>query len=113
MAMKKTKLRTGDTVLVIAGKDRGKTGKIKKILYKKNRVIVENINIRKKHIKGQGIVEFEAPIHISNVMLVCPNCKKPTKIAIKLENGKKFRVCKKCGQVIDEISKPKKEKAIA
>jgi len=113
MAIRKTKLRTGDNVLVISGKDKGKTGKIKKILYKKNRVIVENINIRKKHVKGQGIIEFEAPIHISNVMLLCPSCEKPTRIAIKFENGKKFRVCKKCNQVIDEISKSKKEKATA
>ncbi len=113
MAVRKTKLRTGDTVLVIAGNEKGKTGKIKRILYKKDRVIVEGLNIRKKHVKGQGIVEFEAPIHISNVMLVCPHCGKATRIGIKIEDGKKYRVCKKCGQIIDEISKPKKEKATA
>nr|WP_291490445.1 50S ribosomal protein L24 [Desulfurella sp.] len=102
----KTKLKKGDLVKVIAGKDKGKTGKIISFVPKNNRVIVEGIKIIKKHEKATqtskgGIIEKEAPIDISNVMLVCPHCNKPTRIASKiLDDGTKVRVCKKCNETI-------------
>ncbi|WP_022670805.1 50S ribosomal protein L24 [Hippea alviniae] len=102
----RTKLKKNDKVRVIAGKDKGKEGTIISFVPKKNRVIVEGVNIIKKHVKASattkgGIIEKEAPIHISNVMLVCPHCNKPTRIGIKfLESGEKVRYCKKCGETI-------------
>lgn len=97
------KLKKGDTVKVIAGKDRGKTGTIKMILRKSGRVIVEGINIVKKHkkaITGQpdeakGIIEMEAPIHASNVMLVDPKDNKTTRIGYEVKDNKKTRITKK------------------
>ncbi len=101
------RIRTGDTVKVIAGKDRGRIGKVKKVYPEKKRVLVEEVNIVKRHLRPRGanepsgIVEMAAPIHISNVMLVCPNCGEPTRVGyMKLEDGSKARVCKKCGEVI-------------
>ncbi|WP_025270570.1 50S ribosomal protein L24 [Hippea sp. KM1] len=102
----RTKLKKNDKVRVIAGKDKGKEGNIISFVPEKNRVIVEGVNIIKKHVKASettkgGIIEKEAPIHISNVMLVCPHCNKPTRIGIKfLESGEKVRYCKKCGETI-------------
>lgn len=103
------KIKKGDTVLIAAGKDITKKGKIIQVLPKKNRVIVEGINIVKKHIrarrsgeKGQR-VEVPRSLDISNIRLICPKCKKPTRIGYKLVNKgreKKIRVCKKCGQEI-------------
>ena len=92
--------------MVIAGKDKGKTGKIRRAYPKESRVVVEGVNITKRHLKPRpgvtqgGIVEREAPIHVSNVMLVCGNCKRPTRTGHKfLEDGTKARVCKRCGAV--------------
>ena len=100
-------LKTGDKVVVIAGKDKGKEGKITKILRADNKVIVEGANIVKKHVKPSGnqpgsIVEVEAPIHASNVMILDPKTKKRTRIGHNVDkNGKKVRVAKKSNESID------------
>ncbi|WP_297446709.1 50S ribosomal protein L24 [Desulfurobacterium sp.] len=112
MAKKKFKIKAGDKVVVIAGKDKGKVGKVLKVLPEEERVIVEGVRIIKKHLKPSqkypegGIIEREAPIHISNVMLADPKDGKPTRVGIRFENGKKIRYAKRSGAVIDEISKP-------
>lgn len=102
------KIRKGDSVLVIAGKDRGKRGKVRTADYKDNRVTVEGANIIKKHAKAiagarqGGIVEREASLHVSNVMLVCNKCNHPARIGVRvLEGGKKVRFCRVCQEVID------------
>jgi len=104
----KTGLKKDDKVRVIAGKDKGKIGKILKVDRKGSRVIVENINKVKRHVKPNmnnrqgGIIEKEAPIHISNVMLICTQCMKSIKVGFKtLDDGKKVRVCRKCNEVVD------------
>jgi len=105
------KIKKGDTVLIISGKDKGKKSKILEVLPKEQKIVVEGVNIRKKHIrqrktgeKGQ-IVETPGPIHISDVKFFCSKCGKPTRVGykIKLEKNKqksKVRICKKCGQEI-------------
>jgi len=102
-------VKKGDTVLVITGKSAGKKGKVLTVLPSKQRVIVEGVNIIKRHTKPTqqmpqgGIVEKEAAIHSSNVMLFCNKCNNPTRVARKiLSDGKKVRVCKKCGEVLDK-----------
>ncbi len=102
-------IRKDDNVVVITGKEKGKKGRVLAVLPKKQRVIVEKINIIKRHMKPSqkysqgGIIEKEGPIHISNVMLVCPRCNTPTRIGNKiLDDGRKLRVCKKCKEVIDQ-----------
>ena len=101
------KLKTGDKVVVVAGSNKGKEGSIKKVLTKENRVIVEGVNIVKKHIKGNGqqagsINEVEAPIHASNVMIIDPKTKKPTRIGHSVnKDGKKIRVAKKSNSSLD------------
>ena len=96
-------LRKGDKVIVIAGKDKGKTGEIQKVDPKTNSVVVEGVNLRKKHKKPTqnnpegSIVEIYAPIDASNVMIVDPKTKKPTRIGHKIVKGKKVRVAKKSG----------------
>ncbi|MCB9802507.1 50S ribosomal protein L24 [Candidatus Nomurabacteria bacterium] len=105
---KKFKIRINDKVQVIAGKDKGKTGKVTQILPELDKVVIEGINVMYKHIKSrkQGEkgqrVEFNGPIHVSNVMLVCPKSGKPTRIGIKAgENKQKSRISKKAKEVID------------
>lgn len=100
------KIKKGDQVKILAGKDRGKQGKVLRVIPKKDRVVVENINIHKKHVrprregeKGQ-IIEMSAPIHISNVALICSKCGKPTRVGFRFEEEKKVRYCKKCKKVI-------------
>jgi large subunit ribosomal protein L24 len=101
------KIKKGDKVKIIAGKDKGKEGKILQVLFDKNRVIVEGLNLLVKHVrpkrageKGQRI-QMPAPLNISNVMLICPKCNKPTKIGHKiLEDKKKVRICKKCKEIM-------------
>ena len=99
--------KTGDKVVVITGKDKGKEGTITKILRDENKVIVEGINIAKKHVKPQGnqpgsIVEVEAPIHASNVMIIDPKTKKGTRIGHEIDKkGKKIRVTKKTNSTLD------------
>jgi len=102
------KIRKNDTVLVITGKDRGKKGKVRRAVPKGERVVVEGLNMIKRHSRARraarqaGIIELEAPIHVSNVKIVCDKCKKPTKIGFKfLEDGRKVRYCKACQEPID------------
>ncbi|MCF0107454.1 MAG: 50S ribosomal protein L24 [Bacilli bacterium] len=100
------KLVKGDKVIVIAGADKGKTGTIQKVIPEQNRVVVDNVNVRKKHQKPTqanpegSIVEVYAPINASNVMLLDPKTNKPTKIGHKVVKGKKVRVAKKSGTVL-------------
>lgn len=108
MGMPKLHVKKGDNVKVISGKERGKSGKILKAFPAKGRVIVEHLNMIKKHTKrrsqgqGGGIIEREGTLHVSNVMLICPSCKQATRIGKKfLEDGSKVRKCKKCGEVVD------------
>jgi len=102
------KIRKNDTVLVIAGKDRGKKGKVRKALPKNDKVIVEGVNMIKRHsrAKGQarqaGIIELEAPLDISNVILICNKCNKPARVGFRfLSDGRKARICRSCDEVID------------
>ncbi|MBF0342765.1 MAG: 50S ribosomal protein L24 [Nitrospirae bacterium] len=101
-------IKKEDTVVVLTGSEKGKKGRIIKVMPKKDSAIVENTNMIKKHMKPNkqyqqgGIIEKEAPMHISKLMLICPRCSKPTRIGNQLlESGKKMRVCKKCKEVID------------
>ena len=102
---KKFKIRKDDTVQVIAGKDKGKTGNVVRVLPAKNAVIVSGINIVKKAMRKRsqqdqgGIAEIEAPLNISNVAIVCKKCG-PTRIGYKLDGDKKVRVCRKCGETL-------------
>jgi len=101
-------LKKGDVAVVMTGKSKSKSGRILSVLPSKEKVIIEGINIVKRHMKPSkkysqgGIIEKEGPIHISNVMLVCPKCNKSTRIGnTVLDDGKKLRTCKKCKEVID------------
>ncbi len=103
------RIRKDDQVMVVSGKEKGKTGKVMSVNAIKNTVMIEKVNIVKKHQKpnqqqGQGgIVEKEASIHLSNVMVLCAKCGKPVRVGRKyLEDGVKVRFCKKCGEVIDK-----------
>ena len=96
------KIRKGDQVQIISGKDRGKRGKVLEVLVSKDKVVVEGLNIAKRHRrpkkegeKGQR-VEIASPMNVSNAMIVCAHCGKLTRIGYKIENDKKFRICKKC-----------------
>jgi large subunit ribosomal protein L24 len=102
------KIRKNDAVLVIAGKDRGKKGKVRKALPKNDKVIVEGANMIKRHsrAKGQarqaGIIELEAPLDVSNVILICNKCNKPARVGFRfLTDGRKARICRSCDEVID------------
>tara|TARA_B100001079_G_C16262371_1_gene448342 strand:+ start:237 stop:581 length:345 start_codon:yes stop_codon:yes gene_type:complete len=107
----KFKIQKGDTVVVIAGKEKGKSGKVLSVIEKVPAVLVEKLNIMKRHTKPSqqnrqgGILERESPIHFSNVMLLCPNptCQKPVRVGIKLdEDGQRLRVCVACGVIIEK-----------
>ena len=102
-------VRKGDTVVVVAGKERGKRGRVLRVLPEKNRVVVERINMIKKHqrptqaLRQGGIIEREGAIHLSNVMLLDPTGDKPTRIGVrKLSDGKKVRLARKSGEIIDK-----------
>ena len=101
------KIRKGDRVKVIAGKDKGAESEVMRALPKVHKVVVEKVAVAKKHQKPNqsnqqgGIIEIEMPIDVSNVMLICPKCKKPTRVGIRRDGKNKVRVCKKCGQDID------------
>lgn len=102
------RIRRDDTVLVISGKDKGKIGKVKKVFPLKGRILVEGVNVVKRHMRARsaeqpsGIIQMESPIHISNVKLICPLCGEATSVGYTVKgNGKKSRVCKKCGKEID------------
>jgi large subunit ribosomal protein L24 len=104
--VKKLKLRKGDTVKVLSGVDKGKTGEILEVMPKTNKVVVKGVNIRKKHVKPRkqgeegGIIPVECAINSSKVNVVCSKCRKATRVEYKVENDKKVRICKKCGAVI-------------
>jgi large subunit ribosomal protein L24 len=102
------KIRKGDTVVIIAGKDRGKRGKVRRAWPDEERVIVDGLNMIKRHSRARraarqaGIIELEAPIHVSNIMLVCEKCGKPTRVSFRfLDDGKKVRICNSCQEMID------------
>jgi large subunit ribosomal protein L24 len=101
-------VRKNDLVMVTTGKDKGKTGKVLRLTKKKDRLIVEKVNMVKRHVKPSqkskgGIMEKESSIHVSNVMIYCEKCSKPVRVGKKmLEDGKKVRFCKKCDEVIDK-----------
>ena len=107
----KTYLKKNDRVMVMAGKDRGKVGKIMAILPSKSRARVEGAQMVKRHTKpgpssSGGIIEKEASVHISNLMLLCPKCTDPVRVSRKvLDDGSKVRLCKKCGEVIPSEAK--------
>ena len=110
MSRLQTPIRKNDTVLVTTGKDRGKKGRVIRIVAEKNRLIVEGVNMIKRHtrpnpaknIKG-GVVQREAALHASNVQLVCPECGAQTRVGHKvLEDGRKVRICRKCEGVVDK-----------
>ena len=100
------KIKKGDNVLIISGKDKGRKGKIIESLPRKEKIVIEGINLRKKHMrpkksgeKGQ-IVELPVPMSVSNVKIICPKCRKAARVGYKKEGKKKYRICKKCGQQI-------------
>jgi len=102
------KIRKDDSVIIIAGKDSGKKGKVRRVLPREDRLIVEGLNMVKRHsrarraVRQAGIVEMEAPVHVSNVMLVCGKCGRPTRVGARfLTDGKRVRVCSSCREVID------------
>ena len=108
MINNKCHIKKDDKVKVIAGKDKGKIGKVLSLKRKKSRLIIENINMMKKHARPSakhrqgGIIESESPVHWSNVMLMCSKCVTPVRIKMKrFEDGKKVRVCRKCNEIID------------
>ena len=104
------KLKLGDTVQMLAGKDKGKKGKILKLFTNSSKITVEKINLITKHIKKSSTkagerIRYEAPTYASKAILVCPKCGKTTRIAYKkLENGKKQRICRKCKDTVDSIA---------
>ncbi len=109
MAAKKFHVKKGDLVQVMAGKEKGKQGKVLRVFFDKNRLTVENLNMVKRHVRPSrqnqdgGIVEKEAPLSVSNVMLVCSACNQPTRTGMRLlENGDKARFCKKCNEIVDK-----------
>jgi large subunit ribosomal protein L24 len=100
------KIKKGDQVLIIKGKDRGKIGKVMKALPKENRIVIEGLNLVKKHIKPRRegekgkIIEVPRPISVANIKLICPKCGKATKVGYKFEGQEKYRYCKKCQKLI-------------
>jgi len=104
------KIKKGDTVEVISGREKGVRGEVLRVLPKEDRLVVQGVNVRKKHQRqvqsggrtmNPGIIQFEAPLHVSNVMLVCPKCSKPARFGLERTEGKTRRVCKNCDAVID------------
>lgn len=96
------KIKKGDKIRVMAGKDKGREGVVDRVYKKSSKVLIQKINIYKKHIKKSekmpqgGVVEVSRPLDVSKIMLVCPKCGKVTRVGYRVEKGKKFRVCKKC-----------------
>ncbi|MFY9615705.1 MAG: 50S ribosomal protein L24 [Candidatus Dormiibacterota bacterium] len=116
---KRPDIRAGDTVLVKAGKDRGKRGVVDRTLPGQNRIVVKGVNLHKKHARAGtqrsgagsttsnlqgGIIDFEAPFDYSNVMLVCPNCDRPTRIRHQEHDGRRGRVCTHCGEITEAVT---------
>lgn len=99
------KIKKGDNVQILLGKDQGKTGSVERVMVKDGKVVILGINTYKRHVKKQqgmegGIIELSKPVDFSNVALVCPNCKKVTRVGIKITGNEKSRMCKKCGKDI-------------
>jgi large subunit ribosomal protein L24 len=100
------KIRRGDQVLVISGRNKGQSGTVRVNVIDKDRVVIEGVNFVKKHVKRgrarqSGIIEVEAALHVSNVKLICPNCKQPTRVGVRPDaKGKNERYCKKCDQTV-------------
>ena len=99
------KIKTGDTVKIIAGKDKGREGKVEMVLPKRDSVVIPEVNMYKKHVKGQqgqkgGMYDLPRPLNVAKVALICPNCKKQTRVHFKIEKDTKFRVCSKCNKNI-------------
>lgn len=99
------KIKKGDNVQILLGKDQGKTGSVERVMVKDRKVVILGINTYKRHVKKQqgmegGIIELSKPVDFSNVALVCPNCKKVTRVGIKITGNEKSRMCKKCGKDI-------------
>ncbi len=108
MAVIKLHVKKNDMVMIVAGKDKGKSGKVLRVLPEKGRVLVENLNLIKRHTRPSrssnegGIIEKEAPIAISNVQFLCQGCNKPARTGIRvLEDGSKVRFCKKCNEIVN------------
>lgn len=108
MAVIKLHVKKDDLVMVVAGKDKGKSGKVLRVLPEKSRVLVESLNLIKRHTRPSrsnnegGIIEKEAPIAISNVLLLCKGCNKPARTGVRvLEDGSKVRFCKKCNEIVN------------
>jgi large subunit ribosomal protein L24 len=105
--MVKMRIHKGDTVKVISGKDKDTTSVVMRALPESRKVVVEKVGVVKKAQRptrdnpSGGIMSIEKPIHVSTVMLVCPKCGEPTRVGMKVEDGKKLRACKKCGKAID------------
>lgn len=101
------KVRREDTVVVITGRERGKTGVVRQVLPGEGRIIVAGVNVVKRHMRPRperpgGIIEREAPLHVSNVMVVCKSCSKPTRVAFRFRgDGRKVRYCRRCDQSLD------------
>ncbi len=100
------KLRKNDEVKIIRGKDVGKTGKVERVFAKENKVLVEGINQFKRHVKARAqgqrseIISITKPLPLANVQLICPKCKKPTRVGFSINKDAKERICKKCGEAI-------------
>lgn len=109
--MSNLRIRRGDTVEVKSGREKGQRGEVLRVIPKAGRLLVQGIAMRKKHQRqiqtggrtmSPGIIHFEAPIHISNVQLVCPNCDETTRVGILREDGVRKRICKKCGESVED-----------
>ncbi len=109
--MSNLKIRRGDTVEVKSGREKGQRGEVLRVIPNASRLLVQGIAMRKKHQRqiqtagrtmSPGIIHFEAPIHISNVQLVCPNCDETTRVGILREDGVRKRICKKCGESVED-----------
>jgi large subunit ribosomal protein L24 len=101
-------IRKNDSVMVIAGRERGKTGKVLKVITNENRALIERVNLVKRHARARGpqqtggILEREAPLHLSNLMVMCDKCNAPVRVGRKiLADGAKVRVCRRCGEALD------------
>lgn len=104
------KFRVGDTVKIVSGKDRGRQGKIERIFPKKGNVLIPGINIYKRHVKGRpgqkgGVYDVPRPLAFSKIALICPRCKKPTRVGFRVLKDEKVRICKKCGREMDSKKK--------
>lgn len=107
MSNNKMRIKKGDSVTVISGKDKGATGSVMRAIPESRKVVVEKVAVARKAQRPTrdnpqgGIISIEMPIHVSTVQLICPKCNKPTRVAMHVEDGKKVRSCKKCGKDID------------